>query len=247
MDSSRSAYKTAAASALTACHRWLPVTAVLSLAAILAICAVHTAQAGGPESDVTERTPFLLVASPDLSDPLFEQTVILMLPPTAMPIVAGIVINEPTKITLGQLFTHSPHIKNEDQAVYFGGPVDLNSPAALIRAPRAPDGMSHLFENVYIGSDTSSIREVLQGPESDKDVRLFFGRAQWSVDQLHSELLHGAWTIAPATSEIVFSAEPAKIWRNLQHFAKMREVREDFSGPEQSFGLHAPGIGDCGR
>lgn len=247
MDSTANVFKASAASAFAKRHRLLLGTALLSLAAILVTCAVRAAQASAPESRGAERTPFLLVASPELSDPIFEQTVILMLPPTAMPIVAGVVINKPTKITLGQLFPHSSRIKNERQTVYFGGPVDLNSPAALIRSSRAPDGMSHLFENVYMGSDTSSIREILERPESDKDVRLFFGRSQWSVDQLHSELLQGAWTIAPATPEIVFSPEPAKIWQTLEQQAKMREVREDFSGPQQSFGFCALPIGARGR
>jgi len=231
--------KASVVSAFAERHRLPVAAALLSLAAILVTCAVGAALASAPESHGTERTPFLLIASPELSDPIFEQTVILMLPPSATPIVAGVVINKPTKITLGQLFPHSSRIKNEGQTVYFGGPVDLNSPAALIRASRAPDGMNHLFENVYMSSDTSSIRQILERSESDKDLRLLFGRAQWSVDQLHSELLQGAWTIAPATPEIVFSSEPAKIWRNLEQQAKMREVREDLSGPEQRFGFCA--------
>ena len=245
MDSSAKIFKTSAASA-SAKHRGLAATVLLSLAGILMTCAVRAAQTKAPEPFGTGRTPFLLVASPEMSDPVFEETVILMLPPTEMPLVAGVVINKPTTITFGQLFPHSSRIKNEQQTVYFGGPVNLNSPAALIRASRAPDGMNHLFENVYMSSDTSSIRKIMERPESDKDFRLLFGRAQWSVDQLHSELLEGAWTIAAATPEIVFSAEPAKIWRSLEQQAKMREVREDLGGPDQ-IRLCAQEITACGR
>lgn len=227
-------------------QRSLAAAAFFALAAILVACAVHAAEPAVPESRGTEHAPFLLVANPDMSDPIFEQTVILMLPPTETPLVAGIVINKPTKITLGQLFAHSAGIKNEDQTVYFGGPVDLNAPLILVRASRASDGMSHLFENVYMGSDTGSIRAILRGTESDKEVRLFFGRAQWSVDQLHAELLHGAWTVVRASSEIVFSREPAKIWGTLAQQAKLREVRDESSGAEQWFGLCGPGNGGCG-
>lgn len=244
MDSSAKIIKASAASG-SAKRRALAATVLVSLAGILMTRAVRAAQARAPEPFGTEHAPLLLVASPEMSDPVFEETVILMLPPTEMPLVAGVVINKPTTITFGQLFPHSSQIKNEQQTVYFGGPVDLNSPAALIRASRAPGGMNHLFENVYMSSDTSSIRKILERSESDKDFRLLFGRAQWSVDQLHSELLEGAWTIAAATPEIVFSAEPAKIWQTLEQQAKMREVREDFGRPEQ-IGLCAQEVGACG-
>jgi putative transcriptional regulator len=175
-----------------------------------------------------------------MPDPLFQQTVILMLPPSAMPIVAGIVINKPTKVTLGQLFSHSPAIRNQAQSVYFGGPVDLTSPAILMRASRAPDATTRVFENVYMSDDAGSIRELLMGPESDKDIRLFLGRAQWTADQLHSEILRGAWILSPASPDLVFSPDPASLWRVLVQQAKLRQVEEDFSAVERRFGLCTP-------
>lgn len=214
--------------------------ALLSLAALLVTNAVlNAAPRTARALRDTERTPFFLVASPDMPDPLFQQTVILMLPPTAMPIVAGIVINKPTKITLGELFSHAPAIRNQAQSVYFGGPVELASPVVLMRAVQAPDATAHLFENVYMSIDPRSIADILKRPGSEKDVRLFLGRAQWTVDQLHAEILKGAWTLAPARPELVFSSDPAGVWRILAQHAKMREV--DLSGLEQAFGWCARG------
>jgi len=203
-------------------------SALLGLAALLIIGAVKAMQKTAQESPNPNREPFLLVASPDMPDPIFEQTVILMLPRGTMPLVAGIVINKPTKMTLGKLFSDSPEIKNRAQAVYFGGPVDVTSPAILTRAPRALPTMTHLFKNVYMSVDTGAIREILKRPASEEDTRLFFGRAQWSVEQLHSEIFSGAWSISPATAEFVFSPDPDKVWQKLEVRAKMREVISNF-------------------
>jgi putative transcriptional regulator len=204
-------------------------TALLLLATVLVTCAaLNSAPTSAQELRDTNRIPFLLVASPDMPDPLFQQTVILMLPPSEMPIVAGIVINKPTKMTLGQLFSHSPAIRNQAQSVYFGGPVDLTSPAILMRASRAPDATTRVFENVYMSDDAGSIRGFLERPESDKDIRLFVGRAQWTVDQLHSEILHGAWIVTAARPELVFSPDPAGIWQELVQQAKLRQVEWNF-------------------
>jgi putative transcriptional regulator len=226
-------------------------TALLSMATILVTCVViNAALITAPESQDTYRKSFLLVASPDMPDPLFQQAVILMLPPATPPLVAGIVINKPTKMNLGQLFSHSPAIGNQAQAVYFGGPVDMSSPVILMRRSRAPAATTRLFENVYMSIDEGSIRAFLKGPESDKDLRLFLGRAQWTADQLHSEILRGAWTISRASPELVFSPDPVGVWRVLVQQAKLREIKEDFSKFEQPFGLCTPGskdTGACGR
>src|SRR5207245_2911601 len=120
------------------------------------------------------------------------------------------------------------------QSVYFGGPVELSLPVVLMRAAQAPDATAHLFENVYISVDARSIADILKRPGSEKDVRLFLGRAQWTVDQLHAEILSGAWSLSPARPELVFSSDPASVWRALAHHAKMREV--NLNAVEPAFG-----------
>jgi putative transcriptional regulator len=249
MESQASGIKTSAASAVAQRHRprWaFAQTALVSLATILITCVVlNAALITAPDSPDTNRRPYLLVASPDMPDPIFQQTVILMLPPsTTMPLVAGIVINKPTNMTVGQLFSHSRAIGNQTQLVYFGGPVDLTSPAILMRASQAPDATTRLFENVYISVEAGSISTLLKGP--GKDLRLFLGRAQWTEDQLHSEILRGAWIVSPATPELVFSPEPAKVWRALEQRAKLREIEDDFGALDQPFGSCTPWSTDTG-
>ena len=232
MESSAGRIKTSAAFAGAERRRTRPSAlriVLLLLAAVLVTCAALDAvPITARESQQQDQKPFFLVASPDLPDPLFQQTVILMLPPSEMPIVAGVVINKPTKITFGQLFGHSPAIRNQAESVYFGGPVEVTSPTILMRAAQAPDATTRLFENVYMSVDTGSVREFLKRPGSDKDLRLFLGRAQWTVDQLHSEILRGAWVIAAASPELVFSPDPGSVWRVLVQRAKLREIEWTF-------------------
>jgi putative transcriptional regulator len=219
--------KSSAAFGLTERVRRLAArTTVLMLAAALVTSTVafNNARIFAQESPDPPRTPFLLVANPDIPDPVFQQAVILILPPSELPLVAGIVINKPSKMTLGQLFHHSPAVRNQDQLVYFGGPVDLTSPAILMRATRAPDAATHIFDDVFMSHDAGSVSEVLKRPGSDRDTRLFLGRAQWTVDQLHAEILSGAWIIAKARPEVVFSSDPASIWQELVKQSKLREI-----------------------
>src|SRR6266851_6371986 len=153
MDSSEGGIKTSSAFAIAERRRTRPSAlrvVLLLLAVVLVTCTTLDAvPITARKSQQQDRKPFFLVASPDMPDPLFQQTVILMLPPSEMPIVAGVVINKPTKITFGQLFGNSSPIRNQAESVYFGGPVELTSPTILMRAAQAPDATTRVFENVY--------------------------------------------------------------------------------------------------
>jgi putative AlgH/UPF0301 family transcriptional regulator len=203
----------------------------LVTALVIAAASMNNAPIFAQEPPDTPRTPFLLVANPDIPDPTFQQTVILILPPSQLPLVAGIVINKPSKMTLGQLFHHSAAVRNRDQLVYFGGPVNLTSPSLLMRAAQAPAATTHVFDDVYISDDAGAVTDVLKRPASDKDTRLFLGRAQWTVDQLHAEILSGAWIITKARSTAVFSSDPASVWPELVKQSKLREIDWTYGAP----------------
>jgi len=198
---------------------------VTLIAGILAACmmcggvliTLRAAQSAAP-------APSFLVATPDIPDPVFEQSVILMLPPAGSPLVAGIIVNKPTTITLERLFPHAPVLKNQGRTAYFGGPVDLNGPSLVLRASQAPVKAIRLFDDVYLSTDAGSIARILGHPQPARDLRLFFGRAQWTPDQLHSEILAGAWYIVPAKPDVIFSSDPASVWRMLVHRAQVHEA-----------------------
>jgi putative AlgH/UPF0301 family transcriptional regulator len=213
---------------------------MLAIAVVAWIVAFNSVPIFAQEPPDTPRTPFLLVANPDIPDPVFQQTVILILPPSQLPLVAGIVINKPSKMTAGQLFHHSSSVRNQDQLVYFGGPVNLTSPSILTRAARAPDSTTHVFDDVYVSDKAGAVTEVLKRPGSDKDTRLFLGRAQWTVDQLHAEILSGAWIITKARSAAVFSSDPASVWPELVKQSKLREIEWTYGPPSSATGL-SPG------
>jgi hypothetical protein len=91
-----------------------------------------------------------------------------------------------------------------------------------------------------------SVREFLKRPGSDKDLLLFLGRAQWTVDQLHSEILRGAWIIAAASPELVFSPDLGSVWRVLVQQAKLREIEWNCRWPGHTHWPPESGLGSEG-
>ena len=192
--------------------------------ATVAILATALALVGTPTRGTSSASEtFFLVATPDLQDPLFQESVILMLPHTPPPLVVGLIVNKPTNKRLSELLPDSPVLKNRTDDAYFGGPVDLDEPALVFRAEGAPKHAMALFDGVYVSVGPGYVAGQLKD-RTLKELRLYFGRAQWSREQLHGEMLRGSWYVVPADPVFVFSADPKHVWRALVERAQMRRA-----------------------
>lgn len=187
------------------------------------------------EARSANATTSFLVATPDLIDPIFQRSVILMLPQVQVPLVAGLIINKPTTIAAHKLFPDAPALKKRSDMVYFGGPVDPEVPSLILRASRPSPKATRLFDDVFVSTDPGSIGELLKDSRPSKGARIFLGRAQWTEDQLHMEMLRGSWYIVPANAEMVLSREPERVWRVLIERAQLQEV--DATGAREPDGF----------
>ena len=111
---------------------------------------------------------YFLVARPNLVDPLFEQSVILMLPPPAVPLIAGVIINKPTSVPVKRVFPRAVDLKEPTDSAFFGGPVEPES-ALLVRRTNNPlkDEM-RVVGDLYLSVDPQVIAQVLKNPDQDK-------------------------------------------------------------------------------
>jgi putative transcriptional regulator len=172
------------------------------------------------------KTPYLLVATVGMPDPMFEQSVILMLTsPSNSPIIDGVIINKPTDVTWGRLFRGAGELRQAQQKVYFGGPVSFDEPLLFIRGGQSVKGATRVMGNLYANVDTGQIVATLKDAHSPGDLRLYLGRAQWTPDQLKGEIREGAWEIKPAQVDAVFRPDPTGLWQELAHPEHLREVR----------------------
>src|ERR1700741_4774484 len=106
---------------------------------------------------------YFLVAQPDLPDPMFHNSVVLMLPPTGTELVVGLIVNKPTKVTLSKLFPDNAALKRRTETAFFGGPVDISTPLVLARTTRAPEGAVALFKDVYLNLKARTVLDLLKG------------------------------------------------------------------------------------
>ena len=183
---------------------------------------------------------YFLVARDDMPDPMFQQTVILMVPSAPdNPIIAGLIVNKPTNVTLAQVLSGLRGLQHPTAKLYYGGPVDDDEPILLERGPHPAKGTIRLMGNLYTGSSADVISDILTHPWSPQDTRLLMGRAQWTRDQLRMEILRGAWDAMPADVDLIFKADSGAVWRGLQKHSHLREVLAPWE-PDAAFHLRLP-------
>jgi putative transcriptional regulator len=167
-----------------------------------------------------------LVARPELGDQIFDQSVILMLPPQIIPqVVEGVIINKPTTIGVKKAFPHALDLPNAADVIYFGGPVELDTTLMLRRTSSPTQDDHHVFGDLYLSVDPNDMAAILRDPHLDKaNVRVFQGYSQWDIDQLRNEKARGSWYEVPVNEDAVFSASPAHLWDELVAKGRMPEV-----------------------
>jgi putative transcriptional regulator len=198
----------------------MQAVAILVLAISAGFIAIAATAQRAQSTDLT--IPSLLVATRDLQDPFFQHSVILMVPSTEPPLLAGLIINNPAKERVQDKFPQVRQLKGADQPMYVGGPVAPDEASVIFRASSAIGSAQRVFEDVYVATGHDAIAAILKDPRV-ADRRVIAGRAQWLRDQLLGEIMAGAWYVVPAKSDLVFS-DPRDLWSTLVKGGDLQEA-----------------------
>jgi putative transcriptional regulator len=163
----------------------------------------------------------ILVAHPAFRDLEYRQTVLIAAPAPNGGHV-GVILNRPTRRSLGSLFPeHEPSRKVVDP-VYYGGPFSRGALVALVKADSAPGtGSVLLMKNLYLAFRANTIDHVIE--TTPNDARYFVGYVGWRPGELKSEIDRGLWSVTGADLEIIFRKDTEGLWDELQQ--QSRRIR----------------------
>jgi putative transcriptional regulator len=186
-----------------------------SLAALF-ILLIGCAPLHANDADYAEHLtqPIILVAKPELRDPLYGASV-LMVRPLGERQHVGFIINRPTHLTLSSLFPdHEPSQKVADP-VYLGGPVDSQALFVLVRDTDPPGGNSiELTPGLYAVLDGETLDKVIESEPDPRHARFVAGLVIWQPGELLHELKQGAWFVRDADPALVMRS-PEGLWEEL--------------------------------
>ncbi len=160
----------------------------------------------------------LLVAKPELLDPNFRQTVVLVTQSRDSSTV-GVILNRPTTLSARELLPDTPGVESLEEPVYFGGPVMRQTVVALFRSESVPPASAfHILKSVYLSMHPANIEPLLSRP--GQRYRLYAGFSGWAPRQLESELERDGWYLLPASEALVFRKDPRGMWSELLEKAR---------------------------
>jgi putative transcriptional regulator len=165
----------------------------------------------------------ILVAHPAFRDLEYRQTVLIAAPAPNGGHV-GVILNRPTRRSLGSLFPEHEPSKKVIDPVYYGGPFSRGALVALVHADAAPGvGSVALMKGLYLAFRANTIDHVIES--TPNDARYFVGYVGWRPGELKSEIDRGLWSVQDADVDMVFRKDTENLWEELQQAAK--RIRAD--------------------
>jgi putative transcriptional regulator len=176
--------------------------------------------------------PTLLLSMPQLRDPNFAKSVILLcdfLPEGAF----GLVLNRPTDAAASAMVRLTPPIEfGNDLVLCAGGPVEPDRGWILTtEEPIEPDYRT-IVDGLYLSTSPVLLRRVLETRPAPR-ARVLAGYAGWGPGQLDEELEQSAWLMSDVSLDIIFDTDAAIMWE-----AAIRRIGADPSTLQTSHGVH---------
>lgn len=176
--------------------------------------------------------PTLLLSMPQLQDPNFARTVVLLcdyVPEGAF----GLVLNRPTEMPASTMVRLDPPVSAGNALpLHVGGPVEPERGWLLLSDQPVEPEYRTIQEGLYLSTSPALLRRVLESSPPPR-ARILAGYAGWGPGQLDEELAHSAWLMAEVELDLVFDIDPGHMWETA-----IRRLGADPSALQTSHGVH---------
>jgi putative transcriptional regulator len=164
--------------------------------------------------------PSLLLSMPQLLDPHFSKSVVLLCRHNHEG-AFGLIVNRPLLTT------------DSDLDVFVGGPVEPERSWILVGGDESDDvPVMHVGKGLSLSTSPELLRRLLE-PHPPKNARLIVGYAGWGPGQLEAELNASAWLIGDVDRELIFETPADQMWETA-----IRRLGADPAALTMSRGVH---------
>jgi putative transcriptional regulator len=165
--------------------------------------------------------PALLLSMPQLADPNFNRTVVLLCRHNEEG-AFGLVVNRPV-MTSGPVMVQvrsdatterETLDTSEELQVWVGGPVEPQRSWILVghdEDAAEQERSVSIVDGLYLSTSPELLRRVL-GPKPPARTRLIVGYSGWKSGQLEAELRASAWLTSEVDRELIFGTAPDRMW-----------------------------------
>lgn len=155
--------------------------------------------------------PGFLIAVPQLLDPNFRQSVVLLLEQNDDGAL-GLVVNRVSPLLVRDLCRdhEMPYSGEPGKKVRCGGPVQPEHGLVLYANEHEDPEGRPVVDGLHVSASRATLGRLCKLPHGRFEC--YSGYAGWGPGQLESELSEGAWVTAPADPPTVFDLPPDQAW-----------------------------------
>ena len=161
------------------------------------------------------QVPALLTATPQVQDPFFNHSVVLLLGHSEEGSF-GFNVNRPTTVSIEEILEgmEIPWAGRHDSLAYFGGPVQPQLGTVLYE-PGDDDELGdettvEVDSRLWMTQHIDDLTALASAPP--ESFRLYLGYAGWGAGQLVDEILRNDWIVGPVERRLVFADDPETVW-----------------------------------
>jgi putative transcriptional regulator len=182
--------------------------------------------------------PALLLSMPQLVDPNFSRTVVLLCKHSAEG-AFGLVLNRPL-VTTGRVVVEldPPVSTDRELRVWIGGPVEpqrswilLGDEPGNLEPDTTPHGI-RIADGLWLSASPDLLCRLLE-PSPPPRARLIVGYSGWGAGQLDAELEASVWLLSDVDGDLIFNTPPERMWETA-----IRRLGADPATLQMSRGVH---------
>ena len=155
--------------------------------------------------------PVLLLSMPQMIDPNFSKTVVLLAEYGAHGAFGLVVNRRMDEPAMSIVTADDPLDIHPGVHLYTGGPVEPTRAWILTAKEDLDPEALEVTKGIYLSASPMIVRKTLESAP-DPGVRMVVGYAGWGSGQLDVELAQGAWLMAPVETDLIFETSAEKMW-----------------------------------
>lgn len=180
-------------------------------------------------TDVISLQNQFLIATPSMTDPYFQKSVIYICEHNERGAM-GIIINQPMSITLADLLKHMEILPQDaelthlppylQQAIFAGGPLQRERGFVLHSPPGEWQSSFTLEGNIAVTTSRDILQALVEPSEekmSPEALLVALGYTNWEAGQLEDELTQNSWLTTKMDKTVLFDIPPEQRWEAAGH------------------------------
>ena len=177
--------------------------------------------------------PLLLLSMPQMADPNFAKTVVLLCEYTDRGAFGLVVNKQMTEPAHTLVRTEPPITVDPDLRLWIGGPVEPQRTWILMSEAQGPDDeQREICPGLLLSVSHELTLRLLQAPPSSR-ARVLVGYAGWGPGQLDHEIAASGWLTMEVDPALIFTVPPEQMWETA-----IRRLGTDPANLQMSPGVH---------